>query len=132
MEGTNKDQHGRHLPYRDSEGIWTIGWGRNLDTGISDDEAEYLLMNNILEKSEELGANLPWTEDLDDARRHVLLNMAFNLGIRGLLGFTNTLRAVREGRWEDAARGMLDSKWATQVGHRATELAEQMRSGIEK
>lgn len=118
-------------------GLLTIGAGRNLDAnGISMEECEFLLMNDILSASEAVGAALPWTEDLDDARRHVLINMAFNMGIDRLAhpvhGFVNTLQAVKEGRYDDAAEGMLDSKWATQVGNRAKELAEQMRTGVER
>ncbi len=131
-EGARRDVHGRHLPYYDSVGVQTLGYGRNLNNGINESEAEYLLMNDVMEASESLGEALPWTEDLDDARRHVLLNMAFNLGINGLLGFHNTLEAVRTGRYADAAAGMLDSKWAGQVGSRAVELAEQMRTGVER
>jgi lysozyme len=55
--------------------------------------------------------------------------MAFNLGVPGLLKFKNTLRAVREGRFEDAAKGMLASKWARQVKGRAVRLAQVMKTG---
>jgi lysozyme len=59
----------------------------------------------------------------------VLVNMGFNLGPEGLLGFRRTLRAVEEGRYADAAEGMLRSKWARQVGARAVRLAAMMREG---
>lgn len=118
--------------YPDTEGVLTIGYGVNLEAGITEEEARYLLLNRVLRAAEDLGSQLPWTDDLDDARRHVLLNMCYNLGINRLLGFKNTLTAVKEGRYDDAAAGMLDSKWATQVGGRAVELAEQMRTGVEK
>ena len=62
-------------------------------------------------------------------RQAVLLDMAFNMGAEGLLKFGNTLRAAREMRWKDARDGMLASKWAGQVGRRASELAEQMMTG---
>lgn len=51
------------------------------------------------------------------------------MGAEGLLKFGNTLRAAREMRWKDARDGMLASKWAGQVGRRASELAEQMMTG---
>jgi lysozyme len=65
----------------------------------------------------------------EEARADVLLNMAFNLGVGGLMSFKNTLNFVVEGDFEAAARGMLASKWAGQVKGRATELAEQMKTG---
>ena len=76
-----------------------------------------------------LDAKIPWWRKAGEARSAVLLNMAFNMGLAGLLGFHATLQAVREGRWKDARDGMLASKWAGQVGRRASELAEQMVTG---
>jgi lysozyme len=55
--------------------------------------------------------------------------MCFNLGIKGLLEFKNTLAFIGAGDWERAANGMLASKWAKQVGMRAIELSELMRKG---
>ena len=66
---------------------------------------------------------------LDEVRQSVLLNMCFNLGIKGLLEFKNTLAFIDAGDWERAANGMLTSKWAKQVGRRAIELSELMRKG---
>lgn len=126
-----RDESIRLKPYKDSVGKLTIGVGRNLDDdGISQLEAEVLLQNDIAYASEELRTNLPWTERLDDARRGVLLNMAFNMGIHGLLGFKNMLAAVQVGKYTESANEMLDSKWATQVGARAHRLAQQMETGV--
>jgi len=55
--------------------------------------------------------------------------MCFNLGIKGLLGFNNTLALIGAGDWERAANGMLASKWAKQVGCKAIALSELMRKG---
>jgi len=118
-------------PYFDSVGKLTIGVGRNLDdVGISRHEAEYLLDQDILRASEALLAHLPWINDIDSVRRAVLINMAFNMGIGGLLQFKKTLTAIKLSDWHGAARHMLDSKWAAQVGPRATRLAKQMRTGV--
>jgi len=68
-------------------------------------------------------------ESLDDVRRAALVDMAFNLGCRGLREFRNTLEAIRSKQWERAAREMLKSKWAGQVKGRADELAAMMRTG---
>lgn len=117
--------------YNDSLGIPTIGIGRNLrDKGISQEEADYMLDNDIADVQRELAASIPWITRLDDARCGVLLNMAFNMGTHGLLQFKQTLAYVAEGDYDMAARQMLASKWATQVGARATRLSTQMSTGI--
>ena len=119
--------------YIDSEGWTTIGVGRLIDKRkggrLRDDEIEYLLQNDITEKSDELIRRLPWVADLDEARKGVLINMAFNLGVNGLLGFRKTLALVKAGDYARASVEMLDSKWARQVKGRATRLSEQMRTG---
>jgi lysozyme len=122
----------RHA-YQDSLGFWTIGVGRLIDRrrggGLSDAEIDLLLANDVARVEAGLDARIPWWRTLDPVRRRVLANMGFNLGVEGLLGFRNTLPAVREGRYEDAADGMLRSKWARQVGARAVRLAAMMREG---
>ena len=119
--------------YIDSEGWTTIGVGRLIDKRkggrLRDDEIEFLLQNDITEKTDELIRRLPWVADLDEARKGVLINMAFNLGVNGLLGFRKTLALVKAGDYARASVEMLDSKWARQVKGRATRLSEQMRTG---
>lgn len=127
--------HEGYVPYayQDSLGFLTIGVGHLIDRRkggrLPDSIIELLLDWDIHEKENQLYNGLPWASGLDPVRRAVLLDMTFNLGITGLLGFTNTLRAVREQRWEDAAKGMKASKWYLQVGRRADRLAEMMRTG---
>ena len=125
-----RDEGVRLRPYKDSVGKLTIGIGRNLDdVGISMSEAELMLSHDISRAWAALIVALSWSVRLDEARRGVLLNMAFNLGINGLLGFERMLTACEAGDYDRAAREMLESKWATQVGPRAHRLAQQMRSG---
>jgi lysozyme len=124
----------RLKPYRCTAGKLTIGVGRNLDDkGISPKEAMLLLDNDIDETETWLLASLPWVKSLDDARQRVLVNMAFNLGVPGLLAFKRTLASVERGEFGLAAAQMLESKWARQVGddegQRAWELSQQMRLG---
>lgn len=88
-----------------------------------------LLAADIASKASELDKALPWWRKLSDARQRVLLNMAFNLGTAGLLGFTNTLRMIQGGAYSAASEAMLRSKWATQVGERARRLSEMMAAG---
>ena len=120
----------RLKPYKDTVGKWTIGIGRNLeDKGITEQEALFMLNNDVDYFYTNLSKMIPWFKLLDDVRQNVLVNMAFNLGIAGLLTFKNTLRLISLGHYDDAAEEMLNSKWARQVGYRAEELAEQMRTG---
>lgn len=108
----------------------TIGYGRALDVeGITKDEAEYLLSNDVSRVKIDVAEAIPWMTDLDEARRGVLQNMAFNMGVKGLLDFKNTLSLVKAGSYMNAATEMLNSKWAKQVGDRANRLARQMVSG---
>lgn len=122
----------RHL-YFDSEGYATIGVGRLIDGrrggGLRDSEIEQLLANDITATLSELRNKIPWFGSLDKPRQGVLANMAFNLGVAGLLGFRKTLALVERGDYDAASVEMLDSKWARQVGQRAQRLAQQMRSG---
>ena len=120
-------------PYKCTAGKLTIGYGRNLeDKGITEQEALFMLNNDVNYFYTNLKKILPWIARLDDARQNVLVNMAFNLGVAGLMSFKNTLRLIESGHYIAAASAMLDSKWAKQVGYRAEELAEQMRTCVFK
>lgn len=118
--------------YQDHLGYWTIGVGRLIDKrkggGISRTESALLLSNDIAEKEAELDRRLPWWRELPDARRAVILAMAFQMGVDGLLSFKNTLAMVRAGNVDGAARGMLASLWARQTPERAHRMAEQLRT----
>jgi lysozyme len=133
-EQIQRDEGGyRRFAYQDSETYWTIGFGRCIDArkgeGITLTEAELMLDHDIDTFSANVLAALPWTAGMDEVRRGALVNMAFNLGIAGLLGFKKALEAMQRGDWFTAAAHMMDSRWAGQVGIRAERLAEQMRSG---
>ena len=121
----------RLKPYRCTAGKLTIGIGRNLDDrGISQIEAYAMLERDIQDCEQWLIDEIPEVYNrLDEVRQSVLLNMCFNLGIKGLLEFKNTLAFIDAGDWERAANNMLASKWAKQVGMRAIELSELMRKG---
>lgn len=126
----------RTRPYVDTVGKLTIGVGRNLtDKGLRQSEIDILLENDVKDAIYDLDRFLPWWRSLDEPRRRVMVEMVFNMGIgdgtRGLLSFRNTLESIRTGRYADAADGMKNSKWATQVGDRAERLARVMRNGGE-
>lgn len=125
-----RDEGVRSKPYTDTVGKLTVGAGRNLtDVGLSADEIDYLLANDIERAAQGLDDKLPWWRRLDPVRQRVMINMAFNLGISGLLTFKNTLGFIERGDYAQAARNMLLSKWARQVGARANRLASMMETG---
>ena len=120
----------RQFPYKCTSGKTTIGIGRNLDDrGITEAEAAYLLGNDINDFQARLTREIPWMVELDPVRQRVLLDMAFNLGVPGLLKFKRTLAAIRGKEYDRAAAMMLDSRWATQVGQRSKRLSHMMATG---
>lgn len=132
-----KDQLIRHeglrlKVYLDSEGIETIGVGRNLrDVGITEQEASFLLSNDIKRTIDDC-KTFHWFNDLDDVRKRVIIDMIFNLGLVRFSGFYKTIKCIADHRFEEAAVEMLDSKWAVQVGIRATRLSYMMETGKDK
>jgi lysozyme len=109
---------------------WSIGYGRNLtDCGISRGEAEELLQHDLTRVERELLIALPWVTRLDPVRYAVLVDMSYNLGLRGLLQFRSTLAHIEAGDYPRAAGQMLESRWAAQVGTRARRLAGMMATG---
>lgn len=125
-----RDEGLRLTVYADSLGHPTIGYGRALDKkGVSKLEAEMMLDNDIQDVWLDIASHLPWVADLDEPRQEVFANMAFNLGIRGLMGFRRMLAAAEQHDWVTAAAHGRDSKWAQQVGPRAHRLMRQLVSG---
>tara|TARA_S200002703_G_scaffold119493_1_gene105259 strand:+ start:1572 stop:2021 length:450 start_codon:yes stop_codon:yes gene_type:complete len=118
--------------YEDStpEKYLTIGYGRLVDErlggGISEEEADYLLLNDIKNCINILKKQIEVFEELSENRQIVLINMYFNLGNR-LFKFKNMLAALHMKDFDEVAVQMLDSKWAQQVKGRSHELAEMMK-----
>ena len=111
-------------------GKHSVGYGRNIDEaggiGISEDEADYLLRNDI-ERTIEECQRWAWFDALDPPRQSVLVQLAFQLGSPRLSGFNLMLSALSRQDYETAADELLDSRFATQVPERANRLAEQLR-----
>ena len=113
-------------------GFETIGVGRNISEsglGLTEDEIEYLLNNDIKRCSQELSDNFKWYLELNRARQYAMINLCFNLGLPTLLKFKNALKSMEAGLFDEAADHFLDSKWARQVGDRATEVTSTIRTG---
>ena len=124
------DEGTRVKPYKDQFGNITIGVGRNLTAvGLSDDEIEVLLANDVNHAAVAAATVFPSFPALSDQRKAVLVNMAFNIGQQGLSEFTQFIALVEAQDWNGAADDMIRTRWATEVGPRATRLAQHMRDG---
>ena len=137
--------------YEDSLGIATIGIGRNLEDrgitpeelewmdipnmaivhtmGITEADAMYLAQNDVQIVEEELLRSHPCVENLDAVRQLVLVDMAFNMGVPRLSKFKKMWAAIHENNFDEAAKEMLDSRWANQVKSRSTKIAHAMHTG---
>ncbi len=117
-------------PYECPTGYITIGYGRNIQqNGISLAEAEMLLDNDIERVVKELEKWLSVFNELSENRKAALIDMSYNLGFNKLFQFRNFLTALQKKDFNEAAKEMLDSKWAAQVGNRAKVLAKMMKEG---
>lgn len=141
------DNEGLRLkPYRCKANKWTIGIGRNfqdnplsskeaayighdLSQGITEEQAYYLLDTEVNRIMKDLDKRLPWWRELDDNRQFVLLDMSYQMGVDGLLGFHNTLKYIREGYHIKAADNLLKSLYAKQTPNRAEKNAHCLITG---
>jgi len=144
-------------PYKCPANKWTIGVGRNLEDvglskdeqlklfgtcglnrkevidillarGISEEEALFLLDNDIKKCAADV-KRFPWFESLDPVRQKVIIDMRFNLGLAGLMGFKRMISALERGDYDRAGEEMKDSKWYSQVGIRGRRLVKMMKTG---
>lgn len=126
-------KNGRHVAYMCPAGHWTIGIGRNIDPnggiGLSDEEVDMLLEGDILRVMKELSEEYPWFDSLDDVRKNALIDIGFNLGATRLRLFKKALSAMEVADYSQSADEFMRSLWAKQVGSRAIELTEMIRSG---
>ena len=126
------DEGCRLTAYKDTQGLWTVGWGHAYvpeGTCWTQEQADAQLDADVRRKIEGLDEIGPWWRDLDPVRASVVLMMAFNLGLGGFFGFRTTIERIRAGDYAGASASMLLSKWASQVGDRAQRLAFMMRTG---
>ena len=117
-------------PYKCTADKLTIGVGRNLeDVGISEEEAEMLLQNDIQRATVQIQREFPWTTELDEVRFAALINFTFNVGIGTVGKFVNAMALLKAGSYDTAADEFLNSRWAKQVGQRAIDVTDQIRTG---
>ena len=125
--------NGRHVLYKCSAGYWTLGIGRNVDVngglGLSEDEVDYLLENDIARVIKELSLEYSWFNDLDDVRRDAMIDISFNLGATKLRKFVLALDAMAKADYKSASEEFLDSDWSRTVKGRSIELAKMIATG---
>jgi lysozyme len=116
--------------YKCSGDKYTIGYGFNLeDSGIPEPVARHWLQYNINHLQARL-AGFDFYDGLDEARKAVLVDMAYQMGVDGLLRFKNMIKDIKVGAWDCAAKSLLDSKYAREDSpNRAKRNAETMRTG---
>ena len=121
----------RGRAYRCSAGHLTIGYGRNIDEsglGVTEQEASYLLKNDVVRTVEELQRRYMWFDSIPKKQREVLVELCFQLGLSRLSQFKKMLQNFEEGNYYAAADELLDSKFAReQVPARADRLANKLR-----
>ena len=124
------DEGKRKRIYTDTVGKITGGVGRNLtDRDFSEDEIQLMLKNDINMVCDQLDNTLPWWKQMTERRMRALANLTFNMGITTLLTFKNSLTLLRDGKYDAAADAFMDSKWAKQVGTRASRVTQMIREG---
>lgn len=117
----------RTTAYNCSEGFLTVGVGRNLVTnGITEEEAMYLLDNDIKRVQEELTKNFGIWQTFPEKARDVCIDMCFQLGIEGFMQFKKTRALMEDAMWLEASEECLRSKWAVQTPSRAAYNSRQL------
>ena len=134
-----RDEGVKYVKYPDSKGIPTTGVGHNLKASplpagwtfpLNDGQVNQLLNHDLTVTFAALDLHLPWWRTLSEVRQRVVANMAFNMGIDGLLEFKNTLNFIKTTDYKAASFGMLQSAWSKQVGERADRLAQAMKTDV--
>lgn len=128
LEMLEQQEGYRQFVYHDEFGNATIGYGFNLNVGISKNAAIALLAAQANELEVKL-QHIPWFNYLVPARKDCIIDMCFNIGIDGMLGFHDMIAAIQDNDYSRASAAMLNSQWAKQVGQRAIVLSDMMQTG---
>lgn len=91
--------------------------------------AGLMLRSEIESLLPQLETQLGYWSDLGDDRAAAMVDLAFNLGLSGLLAFKKTHAFLAQGKWSDAAHELLDSQYAKDVGARAVRIAIMLKTG---
>ena len=130
VEHVRRSEGLRLSAYQDTGGVWTIGYGTNLQTLQIDVETAERWLQERLDAALKQARGYSWFSALSRPRQNVVVDMIYNLGASRFNGFRKMHAALARNDFKDAAREMLDSKWATQVKGRAVKLARIMETGV--
>ena len=135
----------RSKVYKCTAGHDTIGIGLNLDAnplklsaneikslydaGITHEKAVYYLKLVCNQIENRLTKELDWYDKLDSNTKYVLIDASYQMGVSGLLAFKDTLKLIKEGKYNEAAKEMLRSRWAKQVPNRAKSVTDILKTG---
>ena len=124
----------RSKPYKCTAGRWSIGFGythgvTEFSQAITEEEAEKQLKDEVALCVKDVMKGLSWACELDMVRRDVLVSMRYQLGMNGLLGFSNFLKAMRDGDWLKAAQELRNSKFHRQCSNRVNRLIYMVVNG---
>lgn len=107
----------------------TVGVGRNLiDRGLSDDEIDYLLDNDIADHLAE-ASQLAFFSKLDQVRQNAVVELVFNLGLPKLKKFVKFIDFMQQERWQHAGEELKDSLWYRQVKGRGDTIISMIQKG---
>lgn len=120
--------------YRCTEGWLTIGWGRRIDdsekhTVTTKEKESQWVVNRISKLDKELSKSISCFKTLSEVRRAVLISLAYQLGVNGLMAFKRFLEALNKGDYLKASVELLDSKYARQTANRANRNANMIALG---
>lgn len=131
VDDLKRDEGFSEKPYECPTGFWTIGYGQSVDSRnyepMPEPVASLWLEMIVEDRWEHLLEVMPWIEEESEEVQRALLNMSYQLGVRGLLGFKKMLAALWDGDREKAAHEALDSLWAQQTPDRAKRVASLIR-----
>jgi lysozyme len=115
--------------YRCKSNLLTIGVGRQIENrGITEEEALYLLENDIKETIAQLDKHWAVWTSFPPKAQHVCVDLVFNMGINTFMSFRKTRSYMELGEWEKAGDELLNSQYAKQVGRRAIFNSEELKS----
>lgn len=129
MQKIEAEEGRKHQVYTCSAGKLTVGVGFNIeDVPIPDEVIDYWLIFNLNKLRREL-IEFKWFNDSPPFAKLVLVDMAYQMGVAGLLKFEDMIKAITNKDYEKASSELLDSKYARQTPERANRNAEILRSG---
>ena len=140
IKDLKRDEGFQSRQYKDTRGFPTIGFGTQITPANRDsfpgdrttqEQAERFLRRDAINYFRDLINKKPIVAQLSGEQQRVLGNMAYNLGVGGLLNFSNMWEAIQERNFQGAAAEIMDSDYFGQVGNRSKRIIELFLSGVQ-